>query len=848
MAKRSRKEWLTEKQKVISRCASFENYARKMAELAQVHQTPLLISCRYRFSQRSLLSTTGAAYSKTGETEKSDRYKILGVFDRLNEQMGRVPVATTRSVLKGFNLFYTLRAESLIDVTETLLVCPGKGTLSSPNETGSVKALGGRIDRPSVRWYIFFKKAMGVIRLAMSDRAEERISKSNGGTVSMSQPSHIEKPLPDNEAARLDALHRYAILDTAPEGAFDDITLLASHICGAPIALISLVDADRQWFKSKVGVSAPETPRDISFCAYAILQSDLLIVPDALTDQRFATNPLVVSDPCIRFYAGAPLVTPEGFALGTLCIIDRVPRELSSEQRNALQALSRQVVAQLELRHQLAERRRAEEEIGRLNEALEHRVVERTAQLKATNQKLKNEIVERERAEETIRHQAYYDPLTDLPNRILFRDRLRQAILTGRREGKPLALLLLDLDRFKEINDTLGHQNGDRLLQQVGPRLRTVLRESDTVARLGGDEFAALLPSADKEGAILAASKILKSLEVSFVLEGLTLDVEASIGIALYPDHGKEADLLIRKADVAMYLAKQARAGHAVYASEQDQYSPRRLTLIGDLRQAMSENQLFLLYQPKVSLRTGCIIGTEALVRWRHPTFGIIPPDQFILPAEQTGLIKPLTLWVLDTALRQCLAWRQAGLEIGVAVNLSARNLQDLILPDQVAELLRAHGLAADRLQLEITESTLMADPVNALKILNRLDGMGVRFSIDDFGTGYSSLGYLKKLPVVEIKIDKSFVFDMAANDDDTVIVRSTIELAHNLGLTVVAEGVENQETMDKLSSLGCDAAQGYYISRPISGPELIRWLSETAHLKGWTVYRPESGIHGVQS
>ena len=433
---------------------------------------------------------------------------------------------------------------------------------------------------------------------------------------------------------------------------------------------------------------------------------------------------------------------------------------------------------------------------------------------------------ERDQAEEMIRFLAYHDPLTALPNRTLLQDRLQRAILDAQRENRPLAFLLMDLDRFKEINDTLGHHRGDQLLQQVGPRVQNLLRGSDTVARFGGDEFAVLLPHTGEEGAMETAQKILKALAPPFTIDNLPIHVEASIGIALYPEHGAGSENLIQRADVAMYAAKRTGSGCLFYAPEQDQHSPRRLALMGELRQAIERNQLFLHYQPKISLITARIVGVEALVRWQHPEYGCVPPDQFIGPAEQTGLIHPLTQWVLDTALRQCRAWREEGLDIRVAINLSVRNLQDPQLPAQVAERLQTYGLSSDRLDLEITESAIMADPARALQVLTGLEQLGVGLSIDDFGTGYSSLGYLKKLPVDTIKVDKSFVMDMVSDESDTAIVKCAIAFGHNLGLKVVAEGVENRETWNRLAALGCDSAQGYYMSRPISPAELPRWLS----------------------
>jgi diguanylate cyclase (GGDEF)-like protein/PAS domain S-box-containing protein len=436
------------------------------------------------------------------------------------------------------------------------------------------------------------------------------------------------------------------------------------------------------------------------------------------------------------------------------------------------------------------------------------------------------DITDRKHQAAALEYQALHDTLTDLPNRTLVLDRLNQAIHAADRENRPLALLLMDLDRFKEVNDALGHHHGDLLLKQVGPRVLSVIRESDTIARLGGDEFAVLLPATDLIGATVAARKILEALARPFVVEGIFLDIGASIGIALFPEHGEDVDILMRRADVAMYQAKQTGAGFSVYVSEHDRHSPHRLALMGELRHAVEREELVLHYQPKVDLKTRRTVGVEALVRWQHPEHGLIPPDQFITVAEHTGVIKPLTLWVLGEAARQGSAWHRAGMEISVAVNLSARNLHDLQLPDQIAELLRTWKLPPAGLDLEITESAIMADPSRATEILMRLRAMGIRFSIDDFGAGYSSLSYLRKLPAIEVKVDKSFIIGMAASEDDAVIVRSTIDLAHNLGLKVTAEGVESRDILNRLVAMGCDAAQGYFISRPVPAADLTRWLN----------------------
>ena len=424
-------------------------------------------------------------------------------------------------------------------------------------------------------------------------------------------------------------------------------------------------------------------------------------------------------------------------------------------------------------------------------------------------------------------YHALHDGLTNLPNRGLFRDRVHQAIAIGSRENHIGAVMLMDLDRFKEINDTLGHHKGDIVLQQVAQRLQRGLRETDTVARFGGDEFALLLPNIPGPAAALnVAEKVRESLHQPFVIEGMALDVHASIGIAFFPGHGEDVDLLIQRADVAMYLAKAAHTGCEIYAAERDQYSPNRLALVADMRRALEHEEFVLYYQPKVDLKTGESHIMEALVRWDHPLRGMIPPNEFIPLAEHTGLIESLTLYVLDRALRQVAAWREQDVDLTVAVNLSPRNLLDLHFPEHVQKLLTKHRVPPGCLQLEITESTLVSDPTRAMGILGRLNQMRVEMSIDDFGTGYSSLAHLRKLPVQELKIDKSFVMNMDNDESDAVIVRSTIDLGRNLGLRVVAEGVETAEVYRRLITLGCDFAQGYFRSHPMPAHEVPRWIS----------------------
>ncbi len=444
-------------------------------------------------------------------------------------------------------------------------------------------------------------------------------------------------------------------------------------------------------------------------------------------------------------------------------------------------------------------------------------------------------------------HQALHDALTGLPNRVLFRDRIQQSVRAAERRHGGLAVMIMDLDHFKEVNDTLGHHHGDVLLQEVAERLKTTLRTSDTVARLGGDEFGVLLPEVEGVDDALAVAEVLQSaLREPFVVDGLTLEMGGSIGIACHPDHGDHVEVLIQRADIAMYSAKESGRGFSLYEPQQDHYSPRRLSLAGELRSALESGQLELHYQPKADVISGRIIGVEALVRWNHPRHGLLGPEEFVPIAEQTGLIVPLTRWVLAAAMRQCRAWQEQGYELSVAVNLSARSFLDTALAVDIPQLLKVHNIDPTFLELEVTESTIMLDPARATATLERLSEIGLTLSIDDFGTGYSSLANLKRLPVDMIKIDKSFVLEMATEHSDAAIVRSTIELAHNLGLQVIAEGVEDRQIWEELARLGCDFAQGYYLSRPLPADKLAPKLGMAPADEGHAERPPLRLVAGI--
>lgn len=433
-------------------------------------------------------------------------------------------------------------------------------------------------------------------------------------------------------------------------------------------------------------------------------------------------------------------------------------------------------------------------------------------------------------AERAMRDQVLRDSLTQLPNRALFLDRLELAIATAAREKTSLAMLLMDLDHFKEVNDTFGHQTGDELLRQVAQRLANAIRRSDSLGRLGGDEFAFVLPGANDVGAHTVARTILAALEPPFTVEDQALELGGSIGIALFPRHGEDAETLLRRSDIAMYTAKRTGSGVTTYDFEDqlDGDAPHRLTIIAELRHGIENGDVALLYQPIVNFDTGLGMRAEALARWRHPTRGLVLPSEFIGAAERSGLIRGLFEHVLRTALKECAAWRAAGRDIRIAVNLSARNLVDPETADVVARALEDAGLTAASLGLEITETMLMADPERSLRTMRRLQQMGLHLAIDDFGVGYSSLAYLQRLPVYAVKIDRSFVNDMRHDSSSRTIVQATVDLAHRLGLKVCAEGVEDGETLDLLAAMGCDSVQGYFLGRPMASNKLLAWAAGT--------------------
>ncbi|HTD64621.1 MAG TPA: EAL domain-containing protein [Verrucomicrobiae bacterium] len=435
------------------------------------------------------------------------------------------------------------------------------------------------------------------------------------------------------------------------------------------------------------------------------------------------------------------------------------------------------------------------------------------------------DVTDRKRAEQNLERTALYDPLCDLPNRILLLDRLDQAIRTGHRFTTPVALLVMDLDGFKIVNDQFGHTLGDQLLLDVATRLRSDLRDQDTLARLGGDEFAILLPGADEQGARRVADKVTSALRRPFQIQGKSHEIGVSIGIAISPTHGDDVDAVLRCADVAMYQAKRSASGIAVYSGVIEREGMDQLALIADLRRSLDRQELEIAYQPIVSLRTGSAIGVEALARWRHPERGLIEPARFVPLAERSGLVRPLFANVLSKTVAQSARWRANRLFLQVAVNLSIGNLLDPELPATVGEALKNVDAGPESLALEITESMLMADPERAMTNLGSLRRLGVQLAIDDFGVGYSSLAYLQKLPAYGVKIDRTFVAQMTRDHGSLEIVKLIIQLGHSLGLTVTAEGVEDRATWEALSAVHCDAAQGFFVARPMVADAIVAWM-----------------------
>lgn len=715
-------------------------------------------------------------------------------------------------------------------------------------------------------------------------------------------------PHPSNEQVRLAELRKYDILDTEPEAAFNSMVQLAAYICQTPFAAISLVDENRQWFKAIYGVDAKETPRDVAFCAHTILQEGPLVVPNALDDFRFCDNPLVTGGLDIRFYAGVPLVTSSGYRLGTLCVIDQQPRELSQEQLDAIKTLADSVMAHLDLRLSHKQIRSYVDELQLAASIFEtaaeamlvtdpqNRIVtanpaftdttgyalnevigkdpkflssgmqgaefyqkmwhdlntvghwcgelwnkRKNGELYAESLSIKSvfnedgskrmhlalfsDVTPKKQADELIWKQANFDPLTGLPNRRLLLDRLQQAMASSARSNHHAALLFIDLDNFKALNDTQGHDVGDLLLQQVAQRLKTCVREGDTVARLGGDEFVVVLEELNTHAAEAAAQtetvgeKILAALNLPYLLAEHEHRNTPSIGATLFNNKQSAIEDVMKQADIAMYQAKKSgRNNLRFFDPGMQSLITARVDLESDLRRAVSEQEQFqLYYQPQVD-SDGAIFGVEALLRWIHPLRGIVSPSEFIPLAEESGLILPLGHWVLATACQQLANWGKNGetAHLVMAVNISPKQFGLPNFVEEVRALINYFRIDPAKLKLEITESMLAENVDELVAKMTALKACGINFSMDDFGTGYSSLQYLKRLPLSQLKIDQSFVCDINRDSSDRAIVKTIIAMARSLDLNVIAEGVETAEQQKILLNKGCTCFQGYLFGKPV--------------------------------
>jgi diguanylate cyclase (GGDEF)-like protein len=483
-------------------------------------------------------------------------------------------------------------------------------------------------------------------------------------------------------------------------------------------------------------------------------------------------------------------------------------------------AMAIAIFATREMTREIAARIDANSEVTKLNANLEAKVTQRTHELSESNKRLASDVEERLQAEERVKFLAYYDSLTGLPNRTLLQDRLTKALAGARRRKDKVALLFLDLDRFKMVNDSLGHSVGDLLLREVAERLQGWARELDTVARLGGDEFLIVLTGIKEVAdAAVAADRLVNSMTAGFTVQGRALDISCSVGVSIFPDHGTDGETLIKNADAAMYSAKEnGRNKFRFFTEQMNTQIMERLTLENGLRLALDKEELFLVYQPQVDIATGAITGLEALLRWQHPELGLVPPDKFIRIAENSGLILPIGEWVLRTACRQARKWQDQGLPaVSVAVNVSAVQFRQEDFCEAIRRVLDDSGLAPQYLELELTESLLLANADVTLSVVQELKSMGVTLAIDDFGTGYSSFSYLRQFRVSKLKIDRVFVRDVAVNPDDAAITSAIISMAKSLKLKVIAEGVENEAQMSFLRAHHCDEIQGYYFSKPLA-------------------------------
>ena len=696
-----------------------------------------------------------------------------------------------------------------------------------------------------------------------------------------------------DEPLRLAALAEFDALHPELDPRLDEIVTLARALFDVPIALVSLVEQDRQVFAARSGLAACETGREVSFCSHALGSADILVVPDALLDPRFCDNPLVTGEPFIRFYAGVPLCTSEGYDIGTLCVIDTRPRNgFSGRDRKALRDLAKLVLDQLELRrlgiasqnrfrniaatspdaivcvdHQARIRFWNDTAIGlfdlteaeaigspvdiivpdglrecfeRVAQGAAPRLVGRTVELEARHKSgrmfpievslsmwrendtisfgaIIRDITERRDNEDRLYRLAHQDWLTALPNRAVLLARVVEAIAAK----KPFSLLVLDLDRFKEVNDTQGHSAGDALLKQVAGRLLGCVGAFDTVARLGGDEFAVLVPASGREGPDAIAGAIIATMNAPFACDGTPMHIGTSIGLSSYPGDGEQADGLLSNADLALYQAKrEGRGCIRSFSAELRASAIRRRAFEGELRRAFEQEEFVLFYQPQVSLADGRLLGAEALIRWQHPTRGLLPPSDFLESIEAGMLAYDVGGWVMETACAQAVSWRRAFPDFRVGVNLFEAQFRSADLCARVQSVLARTGLPSTALELEVTENVILRHDATMRGELAALQALGVGIAFDDFGTGFASMSMVKNYPLTTLKIDRSFVQNICDDRADGVIVAAIAGLGLGLGLDVIAEGVETAEQYDVLRSIGCTNGQGYLFGRPVGADE----------------------------
>ena len=613
--------------------------------------------------------------------------------------------------------------------------------------------------------------------------------------------------IPIDEARRLAALHATRLLGSQPEQSFDRITRMATRLLKMPMATVSLIDKDIQWFKSRCGIDASQTSRDVSFCAHAILDHEPMVIPDARLDPRFADNPMVLGAPHVRFYAGVQLYSIDRMPLGTLCVLDRVPRKLADDELDVLRDLAR-LVEQLIHHRQLASAAQS------LHAHVHIASGAGDAELSA--------------AASQVEFLLTHDVLTGLANRQSLVRAIGDSLAAWKKDRVQTLVATLNLDKFKRLNELLGHHAGDKALVAITWTLQNLLRPGDVLARAGNDEFVLLLPGlGDDSIARDRLRQLMQAVNREFRTPGGTIPLTCSVGYAIFPEDGEDGDVLLNRAAMATRRAKEFGGGQIQrFSGELNQAVERKMTLETQLRRALANDELHLVYQPKVALRGGAVAGLEVLLRWRHPQHGTISPVEFIPIAEDSGLIVPIGEWVLRKAVAQSCAWRAAGLpQVPIAVNLSARQFLHTDIVGTVGAVMREARLPPGVLELELTESMSIGDPQRSAALMRELRELGLTLSIDDFGTGYSSLSYLKRLPVDKLKIDRSFVLDVDQSSESLAMVKAIIAMAHSLHMEVIAEGVDGIGQLEALRAAGCDQIQGYYFSQPLDAAACADYL-----------------------